>query len=189
MKTYYVKKWGDPTGKEHIFKAQDKNDLKEKMIKKLPYGRYTIKDSNGKSLTGITLNSYSRPQLPKEDYDNLYFYVTERGQELIEEGSRTPSSVSSPRRYNTIEEVRKSALAKSYANYRLIKDGYTFRDKTVIFYIYKGKKLLGQVYCSPLAKAPYKGTGKWIEYVRHTDSPFMSLNRYILFKDGSIKRE
>lgn len=188
MKTYYVKKRGDPNGKEHIFKAQDKNDLKEKMIKKLPYGRYTIKDGNGKALTGLTLNSYSRPQLPKEEYDNLYFYVTENGQALIEKG-RKPATVSSPRRYNSIEEVRKSALAKSYANYRLIKDGYTFSDKTVIFYIYKGTKLLGQVYCSPLAKAPYKGTGKWIEYVRHTDSPFMSSNSYILFKDGSIKKE
>lgn len=186
MKTYYVKKWGDSDGKEHTIKAKDKNELKEKMIGKLPYGRYTVKDENGKSLTGITLHAHSRPQLPKEEYDNLYFYIPEKAQSLIDSGKYSPPRLAHGR-YDTITEARKSALAKSYKGYKI--NAITGWDnEPVIFNIYKGTKLLGQVYCSPFAKAPYKGTGKWIEYVHPNGLPFMTANTYTLFKDGSVKK-
>lgn len=186
MKSYYLEE--KKTHKRYSFKAENRNELKKKMIEKCPNGTYYVQDDKGQYLNNITINSYSRPVLSKADYDNLYFYVTEMGQKRIEERSHTPQEVSSPRRYNTISEVRKAALSKSYENYRYLKNGYIGEDRTVILYVYKGNKRIGEVYCSPLEKPPYKGTGVWVEYVRPNGGMFMIGNRHRLFKDGSIEK-
>ncbi len=191
MKTYYIE---NMAGEHFKIQALNVNNLKEKMIAKFPSGKYFVKDESGKSLHSITLNHYSRPILPKEEYDNLYFYVTERGQEMINDGERTPQRVSSPRRYSTINDVRKSALAKSYANYKraveLKKIGMERlinSDESVMLYIYKGSNVMGMVYCSPLAKPPYKGTGVYVEYVRPNGGRFVMGREHRLLKDGSIE--
>lgn len=193
MKMYYVE--NVKTGKHYKIQAQTVNDLKKIMIEKCPNGKYSVMDDAGRVFNDITINQYSRPVIPKEDYDNLYFYVTERGQEMINDGERTPPQVSSPRRYNTINDVRKSALAKSYANYKNAQhlkavgmERYISSNDSVILYIYKGSLVLGMVYCSPLAKPPYKGTGVYVEYVRHKDSIFIMGRNHRLLKDGSIER-
>lgn len=190
MKTYYIK---NTAGEQFKIQAQTVNDLKEKMIAKCPNGKYSVKDESGKVLNSITLNHYSRPVLPKADYDNLYFYVTARGQERINDGECTPQEVSSPRRYNTINDVRKSALAKSFANYRhgaQLKEAgmerYITPDESVLLYIYKGSNILGMVDCSPFAKPPYKGTGIYTEYVRPAGGRFVIGKEHRLLKDGSI---
>lgn len=193
MKLYYVE--NVKTGKQYKIQAQTVNDLKEKMIGKCPNGKYSVMDDAGRAFKNITINQYSRPVVSKEDYDALYFYVTERGQEMINDGERTPPQVSSPRRYNTINDVRKSALAKSYANYKNAQqlkavgmERYISPNDSVILYIYKGSNILGMLYCSPFAKPPYKGTGVYVEYVRPNGGRFVMGKEHRLLKDGSIEK-
>lgn len=191
MKTYIIESY--KTGKTYTIKANNINELKEKMIEKCNKEVYIVKDDTGKSYKPIHLNHYSRPMIPKEDYDNLYFYVTERGQKSINNGTK-PQNVSSPRRYNTIEDVRKSALTKSYANYKVYQELINGRFPqlantvdSVILYIYKGSKVLGTVYCAPLAKPPYKGTGVYVEYARKGGMLIVG-KEYRLMKDGTISK-
>ena len=194
MKTYYLEHHS--TKKRYEIVAQNKTELRKLAYGKIPDGRYVIYNKKGEVADSVTISKRTKTMaekkhnLPKAEYDNLYFYVTEGGQDWIRKGEYTPTQMSSPRRYESIQEVRKAALAKSYANYRIIKDGYPFRDKSVIFYIYKGSKLLGEVFCSPLEKAPYKGTGVWIGYGYYNVGPVKSgSTSYRLMKDGSIKRK
>lgn len=181
MKTYILKHIDSK--KTYTIQAQNKTELRKTAYGKIPDGKYSILNGVGGS---VTINKRTntiankKHNLPKEEYDKLYFYIGEGAQKYIERENVSPLSVRSSRRTDTINDIRKTALAKSYTNYRMINQGWDSRDHPVLLFVYKGTTLMGEVYCSPLAKPPYKGTGVWLD--------FKNGGKYRLFKDGSIEK-
>ena len=158
------------------------------MIEKCQKGRYYVIGPTGKVIKYIPITSKTRAFIPKAEYDNLYYYVSQRGQDRINEGKTTPLKVSSPRRYTTINEVRKAALSKSYSDVRSIKQGAFEFEHPLIYYVYKGMNVIGQVNSLPFAKPPYKGTGVWYTNKRSSGTTFVHGEKYRLNKDGSIEK-
>lgn len=184
MKTYYLEHHS--TKKKYEVVAQNKTELRKLAFGKLPDGWYSIYTKSGSWAGNVNISERSKKSaekkrnLPKAEYDQLYFYVTEQGQDRINEGRFKPVDIASPRRYDTLKDVLKSALAKSYKNYKIVQEGYTFPDITPLFYIYKGNTLLGMAMCSPFAKPPYKGSGTFIDY-RKGD--------FRILKDGTLEKK
>lgn len=185
MTAYRLRRTTDPNGKEYIINARNLIELRNSAYGKIPDGRYSVRNEKGVALSPVTVNK--RGYLPKEEYDKLYFYIPSRSQRLIESGEYTPVELAG-RRYDSLQEVRKSALVKSYKSYKInTMTGY--ENEPVLYDIYKGNVIVGQVYCSPFAKAPYKGTGKWIEYFHPKGNPIWMSKTYRLLKDGSIEAD
>lgn len=85
-----------------------------------------------------------RPYLPKEQYDQLYFFVDGKFLPRILKGEVDPFQACSNRRYDTIDEARKASLAKSKKNWAEIKvSAYPFHSLDVA--IFKGRKYVGSV--------------------------------------------
>ena len=186
MKTYYLHRWDGTDKKEYVVQAQNKTDLRKAAYGKIPDGKYSVHDAKGVYVSPVTINkrtntlAHKKHNLSKEEYNKLYFYIGEGAQKYIEIEKVSPLSVRHSRKTDSINDIRKIALAQSYNNYRKVNQGWDVRDHPVILYVYKGTILMGEVYCSPLAKPPYKGTGIWMD--------FKNGGQYRLFKDGSIEK-
>ena len=90
----------------------------------------------------------ARMRLSKEEYDQLYYYVNGKVAEywVVERGV-SPLRYTSPRRYDTLDAVRRAALAKSR---KLWKENEVLKEVGLpthcpILWVYKGERFLGTV--------------------------------------------
>lgn len=117
-------------------------------------------------------------RMTKAQYDELYYYVTGSALKLIENDGRDPLKLSSPRRYDTLDNVRKAALAKSKKEADLIKEGIAPRYRSLTVGVYKGRKYLGFVEYATSRPRGSAHVGFW-HPVGRTKDPIP------LYKDGS----
>ena len=107
----------------------------------------------------------TKMRMSKEEYDQLYYYVpgniAERG--IVEEGD-SPLVYASPRRYVTLDDARKAAIAKSkrvVANNKVCAtSGFKLLMECPILWIYKGTEFLGTVQCDTTKSVPGLWTDK-----------------------------
>lgn len=125
--------------------------------------------------------------IPKEEYDDLYYYMEDSQFNSYLRG-RDPLKMTSPRRYHTIQEVRRSALAKSKKNFAIMIGFSKDMPQMVKLYslavhVFKGRIYLGCVQYNSLKGAEggmhdfYDGL--WFPAEHPKDPVF-------LLKDGSI---
>lgn len=91
----------------------------------------------------------ARKRIPKEEYDKLYYYVNERVVRywILGKGE-SPLRYTSPRRYDTLEDAVKAAMAKSK---RLCRENRVLYDcglpaHCTTLWIYKGEENVGVVH-------------------------------------------
>lgn len=87
--------------------------------------------------------------IPKEQYDQLYFYMNKRCFNAVQKGD-DPIRLSSPRRYDTIQKVRKAALAKSKKEWsEIVTVSKRFpelvKNNSLTIYVFKGRAYMGFV--------------------------------------------
>lgn len=87
--------------------------------------------------------------IPKEQYDQLYFYMDKRCFNAVQKGD-DPIRLSSPRRYDTIQKVRKAALAKSKKEWsEIVTVSKRFpelvKNNSLTIYVFKGRTYIGFV--------------------------------------------
>lgn len=82
--------------------------------------------------------------IPKDEYDQLYFYVNGKYLPRILKGELDPFNVRSNRRYNNIDDARKAALARSKKNWAEI-SVTNFPMNSLDVAIFKGKDYVGTV--------------------------------------------
>lgn len=87
--------------------------------------------------------------IPKEQYDQLYFYMDKRCFNAVQKGD-DPIRLSSPRRYDTIQKVRKAALAKSKKEWsEIVTVSKRFpelvKNNSLTIYVFKGRTYMGFV--------------------------------------------
>lgn len=83
-------------------------------------------------------------RMSKEQYDQLYYYVDGSVyQRLVVNRGDDPLRHTSPRRYETVDEVRKAALAKSIKVNRESK--YVYTGKSTDQVVMKGRRFIGVV--------------------------------------------
>ena len=170
MRTYILKQKGETVA---TIKAQNKEDLRKKASQMLPPGYYVAHSPNGLSLYGISTEPKAmaraekkRPRLPLEEYNQLYLYVPGQYMARINKGELDPLSVRSPRRYDTIDDVRKAALAKSKKVWKDIvatmDAGYRYIGDSMDIHIFKGTVYIGCVEYNTLKdKMPMAYDGLW----------------------------
>ena len=141
------------TDAEYVVEAKDKKDLRIQAYGKVPEGNYKVvnRDGSTKYYLNVTKKGYeraknARPFLPKDQYDQLYYYVGEnRGFKRILQGE-DPLLFSSPKRYDTIQDARKGALAKSKKDWMMIREApFLSVDHSLAQHVFKGRKYLGCV--------------------------------------------
>ena len=190
MRTYILHVYQkDGTFKEYSFKAQNKDDLRKKAIGKVPDGRYGMYSLTGYPLGTVIISKKSieraekkRGFVPKEQYDQLYYFTQDFIWELMKDYKKSsPLGVIRPRRYDSLDDARKSAIARSYKDFKEISElGYTLnRGKSITQFVFKGDKYLGSVTYNVLKdKVAYA-------FWSTADHPkdLIPLN-----KDGTIKR-
>ena len=120
--------------------------------------------------------------LPKEEYDELYYYMGDGGFSHYMQGD-DPIRHASRRRYHTIQEVRKSALAKSKKNLAVLRDDPWAVGYGLGQYVFKGRRYVGCVKYNDF-KGTYGGVsdqydGLWYPVEHPMDALF-------LLSDGSI---
>ena len=90
----------------------------------------------------------AKKRIPKEKYDQLYYYVPGRTAEhwIVEKGE-SPLNYTSPRRYDSLDAVRKAALARSRKVYRDDKERvkWGFPPEGFVMWIFKGTEFVGTV--------------------------------------------
>ena len=158
------------TKKSYELTAQNKDDARKKANSGiLPEGKYRGYDSKGYNLMTIEVGAKAkakyegkRPLLPKEQYDQLYYYTPGWILEELPKSKYPPQHYSSPRRYDTIDEVRKAALSKSKKimqeiNFRA-SNGWRTDGMNMSLCIFKGNKYLGFVTWGGIPGFPWKGT-------------------------------
>ena len=141
--------------KEHTFQAQNKDDLRKKAIGKVPDGVYTMYSPTGYPLGSVSISKKSidkaekkRGFIPKEQYDQLYYFTQDSIWDLMKDYKKSsPLEVISPRRYDSLDEARKGAIARSYKDFCEIQAiGSTLKgSRSIAQYVFKGSKYLGCV--------------------------------------------
>lgn len=91
-----------------------------------------------------TATNTKKKYIPKEEYDQLYFYVNGKYVPRILKGELDPFHVRSNRRYNNIDDARKAALARSKKNWAEIRVT-NFPMNSLDVAIFKGKDYVGTV--------------------------------------------
>lgn len=121
----------------------------------------------------------AKMRMSKEEYDKLYFYTSQTGFDRISKGA-SPLDFTSPRRYGTIDECRKAAVAKAKKNLDEIRHvGYSMQGGAPV-YVFKGTRYLG---CAEYDEYRPKGAahvGLWYS----ADSP---RDPSPIYQDGSIQ--
>lgn len=166
------------------------NGIKKEAYNKVPDGYYTVYTKNGKHFGSVRISEKSkrsaerkRPVLSKEQYNQLYFY-TDIG---TVERSKVPLGKNpldyvhtSPRRYDSLTDVRRAALSNSYKTYTKNKmmepyfTNWSVNNPTEMC-VFQGARFLGIVEYSPI-----RGTnGFW--------TPAGSRTRKIMNKDGTLR--
>ena len=143
------------TSEEYIVDAKDKRELRIKAFEQIPEGTYKVinRDGSLKYSLNIDKKRYdnakkARPFLPKDQYDQLYYYIVGRAQRAVDIDRKDPLQFASRKRYDTIQEVRKAAIAKSKALWKDILETHPpFRpmEPTSTVFVYKGRNYLGFV--------------------------------------------
>ena len=176
MRTYIIKKDRVPIA---TLQAQNKEDLRKKVSEKLPPYKYFVETSTGSPLywldttdKGMKRAAKKRPFIPKEQYDELYYFLEEHLFKQYLQGKRPQDMIYGGKRYDTLQEARKGALAKSN---RLLESIYPV---PITLYIFKGGQYLGHVETAKMMRdANFDGTWAPKEYPKDW-SPIL--------KDGSI---
>ena len=165
------------------------NGIEKEAYTKVPNGRYTVYTKNGKYFGSVTISEESkkraerkRAPMSKEQYNQLYFYVEIEvlTRAKVPQGKNPLDYISvSPRRYDSLTEVRKAALAYSYKTYTKNKTmekyykNWTANHSTEMC-VFHGPKFLGTV-----DYAPIKGVdGLW--------TPADSREPRLMNKDGTL---
>ena len=91
-----------------------------------------------------TATNTKKKYIPKEEYDQLYFYVNGKYVPRILKGELNPFDVRSNRRYSNIDDARKAALARSKKNWAEIRVT-NFPMNSLDVAIFKGKDYVGTV--------------------------------------------
>lgn len=130
--------------------------IKKAAYGKVPDGSYLVFSKNGKQLytVNITATTFKNAQkkravMPKSEYDQLYYYMNgDTADHWVFKMKESPLRYTSPRRYDTLNEVRKAALAKSRAVYKenVTLKSYGMKGKSFAMYVFKGTKFLGVVH-------------------------------------------
>lgn len=81
--------------------------------------------------------------IPKEQYDQLYFYMGSRSFKKVVNGD-DPLRYTSPRRYETIQDARKAALAKSKKDWTTMQH-VNLGDLSLTQHVFKGRTYVGFV--------------------------------------------
>lgn len=133
------------------------NTIKKVAYGKVPDGRYCVFSKFGKNLTYVDISALTKKNaekkrafMPKDQYDQLYYYIEgDVAEYWVQKMGKSPLLYTSPRRYNTLNEVRKAALAKSYKIYKENETwksmGFT-KGHSFAMWVYKGTKFLGIVH-------------------------------------------
>lgn len=140
----------------HIFDVTGgTNTIKKIAYGSIPDGYYEVFSKNGNWITAIQISAVTkrnaekkRPQMPKAQYDQLYYYIEGDVAEYhVFKMGKSPLNYTSPRRYDTLNEARKGALAKSYKIFRENKVAreYGWKQHSFSVYVYKGTKFIGVV--------------------------------------------
>ena len=150
----------------HVIEAQGGLDgIKKEAYNKVPNGHYTVYTKNGKRFGSVSISEESkrkaerkRPVLPKEQYNQLYFYV-EIGmltRAKVPQGKNPLDYIPvSPRRYDSLTEARRAALSNSHKTYTNNKamekyyDNWTANHPTEMC-VFHGPKFLGTVEYAPI---------------------------------------
>ena len=179
MRTYILE--NRKTGKRYgPFTVKDKDELRKSVFGKIPDGYYNMIAKTGNKVGEVKIDEKQakrRPQLSKAEYDELYYYVEPGAYESYYLKGKSPLSVTSTRRYDTIDEVRKAALAKSQKLYQTAKWRMEMFGRADPYYVavFKGTKFLGTVEYDLLKTNP----GLWMS-AQHPKDP------QPLKKDGTI---
>ena len=122
--------------------------------------------------------SMAKMRMSKEEYDKLYFYTTQTAFDRISKGA-SPLDFTSPRRYGTIDECRKAAVAKAKKNLEEIAYFGRSMQGGAPVHVFKGTRYMG---CAEYDAYRPKGAahiGMWYSAENPRDpSP--------IYKDGSI---
>ena len=90
----------------------------------------------------------ARFRMPKNEYDQLYYYVSDIAMGRIAKGE-DPLRFTSPRRYETLEEARKAALAKSKKEWSILHSNEgiwpNLPGHSLNQHIFKGREYIGSV--------------------------------------------
>ena len=112
----------------HVIEAQGGLDgIKKEAYNKVPNGYYRVYTKNGKRFGSVSISEESkrkaerkRPVLPKEQYNQLYFYV-EIGvltRAKVPQGKNPLDYIPiSPRRHDSLTDARRAALSNSHKTY------------------------------------------------------------------------
>lgn len=167
---YYNVRKEEKNGITNIrIQAENKDDLMKKLHKAYGDGIYKSYTKAGRMVHYMNINEKTmkrletkRPYLPKDQYDQLFYYVEENGIRAMRESGRPPQDFASRKRYDTLDEVRKGALNKSKSIWKTyleyVSHGWDTRGINTSVSIFKGNKYLGFVTCNELPELPGKGT-------------------------------
>lgn len=178
MRTYILRDYRSPTDHTDYgpFTVENKDELYKVAYGKVPDGYYQMIAKNGTRIGRIRIdkkNLNRRPHLPKDQYDQLYYYVDPGRYEAIFIKGESPLRVTSPKRYDTLDEVRKSALSRSLKLYK--ESQFWSGGKPWFVMVFKGTRYLGSVEYDPLRMYD----GMWMS-AEHPKDPNP------LRKDGTI---
>lgn len=161
--------------------------IKKVAYGKIPDGHYKVFSKTGKDLiytvriSAITKKNAEkkRPQMSKDQYDQLYYYIEgDVADYHVFKMGKSPLNFTSPRRYDTLNEARKGALAKSYKIFRENKVAreYGWKQHSFAVYVYKGTRFVGVVTYDWMKH--YDGLWASAEHIKDPQP---------LNKDGSIR--
>jgi len=170
MKTYTL--IDRATRKSYQIQAQNKDDLRIKASKAdLPKSKFSVRDSNGEGINIVIDTTKDAKQkrgfIPKEQYDQLYYIMNDRQYDLCNMEGRDPLVFAS-RRYDTLDEVRKAAIARSKKNMKDYIDASTgpwpHLAKTLPGFsvmVFKGRRYMGFVTVNPSKSKMLPYTATW----------------------------
>lgn len=141
------------------------NGIRKTAYNKVPNGSYKVFTKNGKDFGHVVISEESkrkaeqkRPVLPKDQYNQLFFYV---GKDVLTR-AKVPQGknpldyiTTSPRRYDSLTEARRSALAyshKTYTNNKAMEKYYInwTVNHPIEMCVFHGPKFLGTVEYTPM---------------------------------------
>lgn len=157
---------------------------------KVPNAHYTVYTKNGKYFGSTWIDEKTkkdverrRPVMPKEQYNELYFYIDSGtlARSKVPQGKNPLDYIpTSPRRYDSIVDVRRAALSNSYKTYTNNKrmepyyTNWTANHPTEMC-VFQGSRFLGNVEYTPM-----KGVdGLW--------TPAGKKDQRVLNKDGTLR--
>ena len=154
MRTYILYSYKNGLkDKKYTFEAQNKDDLRKKALGKIPDGAYSMYSPTGTLLGSVKISQKDiqkaeakRPFLPKDEYNDLYYVIEEdlRRRKITDPAKHPLDQIlTSPKRYDTLEQAIKGALNKSKKIWD--ENQWLSKPQNISVCVYKGRKYLGFV--------------------------------------------